>query len=181
MTDAERWGVSIKRVEIMNILPPKDIKHAMESQIKEERERRSNVLQADGERESAIIRSKGNAAKLILKAEGEKTAKIQIAKGIAEAKSLQATAESESIKSIRAALKESGVRATDYLIASQYLNSLTNVNSSGKQCTTVLVPSNTLEVCILQHTQLTGNIRHSTSSPHCRAFPTKNKNIVYIN
>jgi regulator of protease activity HflC (stomatin/prohibitin superfamily) len=146
MTDAERWGVSIKRVEIMNILPPKDIKQAMEKQIKEERERRSHVLQADGERESAIIRSKGNAAKLVLKAEGEKTARIQIAKGIAEAKLLLATAETESVKSIRQALKESGLRATDYLMALQYLNSLNGLNASGKASKVVLVPSNTLDV-----------------------------------
>jgi regulator of protease activity HflC (stomatin/prohibitin superfamily) len=62
--DAERWGVSITRVEIMNIFAPEDIRDAMEKQIKEERERRSSVLRADGEREAAIVSSKGNAAKV---------------------------------------------------------------------------------------------------------------------
>jgi len=145
MTDAERWGVSIKRVEIMNILPPSDIKQAMEKQIREERERRSHVLQADGERESAIIRSKGNAAKLVLEAEGEKTANIQRSKGQAEAKLLLATAEAESIKSIKLSLKNSGLRATDYLITLQYLNALKYMNSSGKPTKVILVPSQTLD------------------------------------
>lgn len=63
--DAERWGVTIIRVEIMNIDPPGDIKQAMEKQIQEERERRSTVLQADGQRESSIVRSRGDAAKII--------------------------------------------------------------------------------------------------------------------
>lgn len=62
--DAERWGVTITRVEIFNILPPHDIRSAMENQIKSERERRSTVLQADGERESAVIRSRGDAARV---------------------------------------------------------------------------------------------------------------------
>jgi len=143
--DAERWGVTITRVEIMNILPPADIKDAMEKQIKEERERRSTVLQADGERESAIIRSKGDAAQVILYAEGEKTSKIQRAKGVAESKLLLATAEAESIKSIQESLKESHVRSTDYMIALQYLNSLNRMTTSGKASKVILVPSDTLD------------------------------------
>jgi len=63
--DAGRWGVSIIRVEVQNIIPPSDIKQAMENQIIGERERRSAVLQADGERESAIIRSRGEAAQVL--------------------------------------------------------------------------------------------------------------------
>ncbi len=94
--DAERWGVAITRVEIMNIFAPDDIRDAMEKQIKEERERRSSVLRADGDREAAIVSSKGNAAKvcvspisaalcsralirqIILCAEGDKTAQMQV-------------------------------------------------------------------------------------------------------
>jgi len=143
--DAERWGVTITRVEIMNILPPADIKDAMEKQIKEERERRSTVLQADGERESAIIRSKGDAAQAILYAEGEKTSRIQKAKGISESKLLLATAEAESIKSIQTSVKGTNIRSTDYMIALQYLNSLSQINSSGKPTKVIMVPSNTLD------------------------------------
>jgi len=146
MPDAERWGVTIKRVEIMNILPPADIKQAMEKQIKEERERRSHVLQADGERESSIIRSKGNAAQMILQSEGDKTSRIQNAKGIAEAKILMATAEAESIKSIRSAITDSNVRATDYLMGSQYLSTINRLSTSSaeKPSTVTLIPTDTL-------------------------------------
>jgi len=159
--DAERWGVSITRVEIMNILPPADIKDAMEKQIKEERERRSTVLQADGERESAIIRSKGDAAQAILYAEGEKTSRIQRAKGIAESKLLLATADAESIKSIQDSLKGSNVRSTDYMIALQYLNSLYRMTASGKPSKLILVPSDTLDTIvdiINVHSQLQPNV-----------------------
>jgi hypothetical protein len=55
--DAERWGITITHVEIMNILPPNDIKNVMEEQIREERERRSTVINADGNRESSIVRA----------------------------------------------------------------------------------------------------------------------------
>jgi len=143
--DAERWGVTITRVEIMNILPPADIKDAMEKQIKEERERRSTVLQADGERESSIIRSKGDAAQAILFAEGEKTSRLQKAKGIAESKLLLATSEAEAIKSIQESMKGSSIRSTDYMIALQYLNSLNRMTMSGKPSKVVLVPSETLD------------------------------------
>jgi len=113
-------------------------------QIKEERERRSTVLQADGERESAIIRSKGDAAQVILYAEGEKTAKIQRAKGIAESKLLLASAEVESIKSIQESMKGSQAKSIDYMVANQYLNSL-NRMTGGKTSKVFLVPSNTLD------------------------------------
>jgi len=129
--DAERWGVRITHVEIMNILPPMDTKNAMESQIKEERDRRSLVLTADGERESAIIKSKGNAAQIILRAEGQKTADIQKAKGKSKAKLLIAQAESKSIELIKKSLENCGSseRSTDYLIATKYLNSIRNLSN----------------------------------------------------
>lgn len=143
--DCERWGVTITNVEIMNIIPPADIKQAMEMQIKEERERRSTVLHADGQRESAVIRSKGDAAKLVLKAEGEKTSKIQVAKGSAEAKQNLATAEAESIRVISEALRNSELKATDYLTAVQYLESLQKVASRQENSTVTFIPSDTID------------------------------------
>jgi len=144
--DAERWGVTIKRVEIMNIVPPADIKNAMENQIREERERRSTVLKADGERESAVVRSRGTAAQMVLRAEGEKTSTLQRAKGQAEARRLIAIGESESIKIVRQSIEDTQVLATEYLVASQYLSSfaeMIKVNSTNS--TVVLIPSQTLE------------------------------------
>jgi regulator of protease activity HflC (stomatin/prohibitin superfamily) len=139
--DAERWGVTITRVEIFNILPPQDIKHAMENQIKSERERRSTVLQADGDRESAVIRSRGDAAKIVLQAEGARTSEILRAKGGAEAKVLIARADAECIQAIQNAVKDWGGSAVEYLTAVQYLNSLRNMTTHGKPDKVVLLPS----------------------------------------
>lgn len=62
--DAERWGVTITRVEIQNIIPPDDIKNVMEKQIKSERMRRAEVLRADGDRIHNVITSRGDVAKV---------------------------------------------------------------------------------------------------------------------
>lgn len=145
-SDAARWGVEIVAVEIQQILPPDDIKAAMENQIIGERERRSAVLQADGERESQVIRSRGDAAKVVLHAEGEKMSRIQTAKGEAEYKMVLATSEAECITALREALTQLGsqVRATDYLVCLQYLNAL-HTSTSSKPSKVVLIPRSSLE------------------------------------
>jgi len=146
--DAERWGVTIKHVEILNIFPPSEIQSAMENQITEERERRARVLKADGDRESAITRSQGKRAEIVLAAEAKKTASIQRAKGDAEAKLLLANAEAESIKVTRQALEQSGitdVNACDYLVATQYLSTLEKLSRGKKRFEINLVPSATLD------------------------------------
>jgi len=145
--DAERWGVRITHVEIMNIIPPSDTKNAMELQIKEERERRSLVLTADGGRESAIIRSKGDAAQIILRAEAQKTADIQRAKGRSKAKLLIAQAEAKSIELIKKALEQCGCteRATDYLIAMKYLRSLRQLSANKNNSKIVMVPCESIK------------------------------------
>jgi len=132
LADAERWGVTINRVEIQSIIPPDDIKNVMESQITNERARRANVIEADGKREQCIIDSKGTAAQLVLEAEGKKTAKIQIAKGEAEAKILLAQAESEAVKTVQAALEECGsdFSSLDYILAKEYIGALGNIDAS---------------------------------------------------
>jgi regulator of protease activity HflC (stomatin/prohibitin superfamily) len=143
--DAERWGVSITRVEIFNINPPQTIKHAMENQIRAERERRSNVLVADGNRESTIVKSRGDAAHIVLLAEGQRAVDMVQATGKAKAKMLYAEAESKSVEYMQAACQSTGIRSVDYLIAIQYLNSIksvTNFNSDNSKV--VLIPSNTI-------------------------------------
>lgn len=136
--DAERWGVSITRVEIFNIDPPPDIKRAMMNQIKAERDRRSQVLQADGQRESAIILSRGNAAKMVLSAEGVRASTLLRAKGDAQAKILLAACEAEAVNRIRVAVGEE-LRAVDYLAAVEYINKF-QLLSYGGNTEVVLVP-----------------------------------------
>eukprot|EP00771_Trimastix_marina_P003952 gnl/Trimastix_PCT/671.p2 GENE.gnl/Trimastix_PCT/671~~gnl/Trimastix_PCT/671.p2 ORF type:complete len:366 (+),score=122.47 gnl/Trimastix_PCT/671:79-1176(+) len=140
LADAGRWGVSIIRVEIQNIITSKDIKTAMENQIISERTRRSTVLGADGERESSVIESRGRAAQIVLRSEGEKTSRIQIAKGEAEWKISIFNAEAQCIQILREAITNAGIRATDYLVALQYLNVLKTSTASNKPATVVLLP-----------------------------------------
>eukprot|EP00003_Mantamonas_plastica_P018822 TRINITY_DN3070_c0_g1_i3.p3 TRINITY_DN3070_c0_g1~~TRINITY_DN3070_c0_g1_i3.p3 ORF type:complete len:182 (+),score=64.64 TRINITY_DN3070_c0_g1_i3:1027-1572(+) len=153
--DAERWGVSIIRVEIVNILPPPAIKVAMENQIREERERRSTVLRADGERESAIIQSRGKAARIVLTAEGYKQSRLNTARGEAEAKQIMARAEAKSLQVMRDAITNTDVHAADYLVAVQYLNAMSGLCSSSQPSTVTLMPTETIETI----GQLASNIK----------------------
>lgn len=79
------WGIKINRVELKNILPPKDIQEAMEKQMRAERERREAILKAEGEKRSNILVAEGEKAAAILRAEAKKTALITEAEGTAEA------------------------------------------------------------------------------------------------
>jgi len=144
--DAERWGITITHVEVLNVFPPRDIQAAMEKQIQQERERRAAVLTADGDRESSIIRSQGTRVKIVLEAEAGKTAAVNKAKGKAEARILLAEAEASAIHTLRSALttaKVGGVRATDYMLAVAYLKTLEGLGSPGAAL--VLIPSSTVE------------------------------------
>ena len=82
-TDA--WGIKINRVEVKNIIPPKDIQMAMEKQMRAERERREAILRAEGEKKSAILIAEGNKEAVILEAEAKKEAQIKSAEGEAQA------------------------------------------------------------------------------------------------
>ncbi len=89
------WGIKVNRVELKNILPPREIQNAMEKQMKAERERRESILQAEGQKQSQILVAEGEKQSLILRAEAAKEAAIKKAEGEAEAilKVQQATAE----------------------------------------------------------------------------------------
>ena len=79
------WGIKINRVELKNIIPPKEIQDAMEKQMKAERERRESILRAEGEKRSAILVAEGEKESAILRAEALKESKIREAEGNAEA------------------------------------------------------------------------------------------------
>lgn len=92
------WGIKINRVELKNIMPPKEIQDSMEKQMKAERERREKILQAEGEKRSAILVAEGEKESAILKAEADKEARIKIAEGEAEAIRIVQQAKAEGIK-----------------------------------------------------------------------------------
>ena len=89
------WGIKINRVELKNIMPPREIQEAMEKQMKAERERRESILKAEGEKKSAILLAEGERESAILRADAQKQTHILEAEGQAEAiiKVQQATAE----------------------------------------------------------------------------------------
>ena len=98
------WGIKVNRVEVKNILPPRDIQDAMEKQMRAERERREKILQAEGEKKSSILIAEGEKESAILRAEAEKESRIKRAEGEAEALLKIKNAEAEGIR----LLKEAG-------------------------------------------------------------------------
>ncbi len=103
------WGIKVNRVEVKNIIPPRDIQEAMEKQMRAERERREKILQAEGEKKSAILIAEGEKASVILKAEASKESQIKIAEGEAEAIIKIKQAEAEGIKLLREAKADKSV------------------------------------------------------------------------
>lgn len=94
------WGIKINRVELKNIIPPRDIQEAMEKQMRAERERREQILRAEGEKRAAIMEAEGERESLILRADARKTAAITEAEGHAQATLLMAEAQARSIEMI---------------------------------------------------------------------------------
>ena len=103
------WGIKVNRVEVKNILPPRDIQEAMEKQMRAERERREKILQAEGEKKSSILIAEGEKESAILKAEAQKEAQIKMAEGEAEALLKIKKAEADGIKLLKEAKADSSV------------------------------------------------------------------------
>ena len=97
------WGIKVNRVELKNIIPPKEIQNAMEKQMKAERERRESILQAEGTKQSQILVAEGEKQSAILKADAAKQAKIMEAEAEKTARILAAEAESEAIMKVQQA------------------------------------------------------------------------------
>ncbi len=91
------WGIKINRVELKNILPPKDIQEAMEKQMRAERERREAILRAEGEKKSNILRAEGEKESKILRAEADKEARVLAADAEKQARIMQAEAEKAAL------------------------------------------------------------------------------------
>lgn len=103
------WGIKVNRVELKNILPPKEIQNAMEKQMKAERERREAILRAEGEKRSAILTAEGEKESAILRAEAEKQSAILRADAKKQQQILEAEGEAEAILKIQTATAE-GIR-----------------------------------------------------------------------
>ncbi len=141
------WGIKVNRVELKNIIPPREIQDAMERQMKAERERRESILQAEGTKQSQILVAEGEKQSLILKAEAAKEAAIKRAEGEAEAilKVQQATAEAlkllnqaapsdqvVKLKALEAFQKAADGKATKLIIPSE-IQGLAGLAASAKE------------------------------------------------
>ncbi len=144
-TDA--WGIKVNRVELKNILPPREIQESMEKQMKAERERRARILEAEGQRESEILVAEGHKQSAILQADAIKERKIREAQGEAEAirsvqqayadalKMLNEAAPSDKVialKSLEAFQKAADGKATKIIIPSE-IQSLAGLATSVKE------------------------------------------------
>ena len=134
-----KWGVKVNRVELQDINPPRDIRDAMEKQMRAERDKRAQILNAEGQKEATIRESEGRMQQAINHAEGERQAQVLHAKAEAEAKLLTAEAEAQAIRKIAQAVEGSGANPAQYLIAVRYLETLKEM-TSGQDNKTVYLP-----------------------------------------
>ena len=128
------WGIKVNRVELKNIIPPREIQDAMEKQMKAERERRESILRAEGEKHSQILVAEGHKASAILKAEAVKEAKIREAEGEAQAILEVQRALADSIKMLNEAAPSDKVVALKSLEAFQ--------KAADGKSTKIIIPSN---------------------------------------
>jgi len=138
------WGIKVNRVELKNIIPPKDIQEAMEKQMRAERERRESILRAEGEKRSAILVAEGKKESVILSAEAEKQAAILRAEAKKEAQIREAEGEAEAILKIQQATAQGldmlkSVHADQSVLTLKSFEALSKVANG--QATKLVIPS----------------------------------------
>ena len=127
------WGIKVNRVEVKNILPPRDIQEAMEKQMRAERERREAILRAEGEKKAAILTAEGEKESMILRAEAKKESQVKEAEGEAEAIVKIQEAKAEGLKLLKdAKVDEAVLKLKSYEAF---------VNVANGQSTKIIIPS----------------------------------------
>ena len=138
------WGIKVNRVELKNIMPPREIQDAMEKQMKAERERREAILRAEVEKKSAILLAEGRKESQILDAEAAKQAEILRAEAIKEAKIREAEGEAEAILKIQQATAD-GIRMINEANPSSAVLSIKSLEAMEKmadgKATKIIIPS----------------------------------------
>ncbi len=140
----DRWGIKVNRVELKNILPPREIQDAMEKQMKAERERREKILQAEGEKKAQILVAEGEKESKILKAQADKEAEILKAEADRQAEVLRAEGEAMAIEAVQTALAES-IKKLNEAAPSEQVIALKGLEAFGKaadgKATKIIIPS----------------------------------------
>ena len=135
------WGIKVRRVELKNIIPPRDIQEAMEKQMRAERERREKILQAEGEKRAAILVAEGEKESTVLRAEAKKAALIAEAQGVSESIQLINNANPTkaylTLKGYEALEKVADGKSTKLIIPSE-LSSLTSLVSAAVETSNVM-------------------------------------------
>ena len=129
----DKWGIKVNRVELKNIIPPRDIQESMEKQMRAEREKRQSLLEAEAHRESSITRAEGDKVAMVLKAEAERDAAIARATGEAESIRLKYEAEANGLKSL------SEIDLGDAVVIIKKLEALSKLGDG--RATKIIVPS----------------------------------------
>ncbi len=135
-----KWGVKVNRVELQDINPPNDIRAAMEKQMRAERDKRAQIIEAEGLKRAQVLEAEGSKIAAITKAEGIKDADILAAEGKAQARRLKADAEAEAIRLVTEAIqsKDAG-DPTNYLVAIKYVDALEKM-TEGKDNKIIYMP-----------------------------------------
>ncbi|MDP4152488.1 MAG: SPFH domain-containing protein [Bacillota bacterium] len=138
------WGIKVNRVELKNILPPREIQDAMEKQMKAERERRQSILRAEGEKSSAILVAEGQKESAILTAEAQKQAAILHAEGEKESRIRQAEGEAAAIVKVQEALAQ-GLKMLNEAEPTKQVLALKSLEAFAKaadgKATKIIIPS----------------------------------------
>src|SRR6266480_1443786 len=135
-----KWGAKVSRVELKDINPPRDIRDAMEKQMRAERDRRAAILTAEAEKQSRTLQSEGIRQSEINQAEGQKQAKILAAEAEANARLKVAEAEAQAIERITTAIKGTGGDPARYLIAIRYIEALKEMVTSPQSNKVIYLP-----------------------------------------